>query len=160
MKFRGFNGILMGCFLGLLLSGVSLSAVLESVEVSYRDAASLVRLAEYFSDQESERAVMRSDPQVRSGLYFLLSLEKPHRDLPAGMTVEIALITAESPDAVVHTFPFPKQDDNRRRAYIGLTGDAWPADPNRPQPTAWRVRLLDPSGRLVSEKSSFLWGTR
>ena len=153
----------LSCFgfsLGLLLSSGLFAETITDVEVDFRDAASLVRLSEYFSETREERAVVRTDPEVRSGLYFILELDSPHRDLPEGMTVELSLIVPESPEVVMHTLAFPKEEGNQRRAFLGLTGEAWPADPDRPQPTAWRVRLLDGAGQLLSEKSSFLWGSR
>jgi len=150
----------LGILLGLQLPSGLFAVTVTGVDVDYRDAASLVRLSEYFSESGEGRAVVRTDPEVRSGLYFILELDSPHRDLPEGMMVELSLIVPKSPEPVVQTLAFPKEKGNQRRAFLGLTGEAWPADPDRPQPTAWRVRLLDEAGQLLSEKSSFLWGNR
>lgn len=160
MMKRRLHRTYLGFLLGSLLSSGLSAATLTGVDVDYRDAASLVRLSEYFSETREERAVVRTDPEVRSGLYFILELDSPHRDLPEGMTVELSLMVPESPEPDVYTLAFPKEEGSQRRTYVGLTGEAWPADPDRPQPTAWRVRLLDAAGQLLSEKSSFLWGNR
>jgi hypothetical protein len=97
--------------------------------------------------------VLRSQPAQRGGLYFLTRVENPGGELKGGAFV-VRIIAPDSTDTRVYTFPadVPK---GSRLFEIGLTGKDW-AGPHS-LPVAWDVELQAADGRVLVQRSSFLW---
>ena len=97
--------------------------------------------------------MLRSQPAQRGGLYFLTRVENPGGELKGGAFV-VRIIAPDSTDTRVYTFPadVPK---GSRLFEIGLTGKDW-AGPHS-LPVAWDVELQAADGRVLVQRSSFLW---
>lgn len=119
----------------------------------YRSADSFVRIAEYFGGQESApETIVRSQPDSRAGYYFLARF-KASAALPGTiLALEYVLPGAEEPRVQFFPLDLPK---GSRAILAGLTGADWPGE--TVQPTAWRLRLLGPSGAELAREQSFLW---
>lgn len=135
------------------LSAAELSLV--RVWPEYRSAESFERIGEYFGKPESHPGliVLRSQPQQRAGYYFLARITEPAA-VPAGSSwlVEVILPGSEKPKS----FNFPFDAKGGKAAYeLGLTGSDWPNE--KTNPTAWRLSLVNPEGRTLLSKQSFLW---
>ena len=116
-----------------------------------------LRISEYFTGKENtgRRIILRTQPQERSGMYFILNLDRPAALLPKGCRLRIQAVSSSSPKAATFTLDFPTDTGNRREVFAGLTGNDWAG----PQHTlvAWKVTLEDASGRALLERQSFLW---
>ena len=119
----------------------------------YRAAESFVRIAEYFGGKESApEAIVRSQPGSRAGYYFLTRF-KTSAPLP-GAILAVEYIVPGDENPRVQFFPVDLPQGSRA-ILAGLTGADWPGE--KVLPTAWRLRLLSPSGAELAREQSFLW---
>ncbi len=119
----------------------------------YRSADSFVRIAEYFGGKESApETIVRSQPGSRAGYYFLARF-KAAASVPGSiLALEYVVPGDEQPRVQFFPIDLPK---GSRAVLAGLTGADWPGE--TVQPTAWRLRLLGPSGAELAREQSFLW---
>lgn len=143
-------------FLGLscAVSGAETVSIVRTW-TSYRTAESFTRISEYFSGRENTggQVVLRTQPQERSGFYFLCRVRNPQPAIAAAR-LELHLITQHSPTPTVYKYDvsLPKGDQVFQ---VGLTGDDW-KDPEE-HPVAWQIVLVDAEGRPLATDQSFLW---
>jgi hypothetical protein len=97
--------------------------------------------------------VLRSQPDRRSGLYFLTRVINPGGEV-RGATFVVRVITLESIDTKVYSFPAVVPGGSRLFE-IGLTGKDWKGP--RAEPVAWEVELDAADGRVLARKYSYLW---
>lgn len=138
------------------------SPIILSVAVDFLPAEHFARLSEAFTGHEDtgSHSIVRSHPETRAGLYFILEIAPGLAHLPAGSQARLSWVTAAAPEPRENTFLLPPSPARGRDLYLGLTGPDWPAGPGAPHPVAWKIALLDPSGATLAEHRSFLWGTR
>lgn len=145
----------------LALAALVLAPVLSSatevklvrVWPEYRAGASFVRIAEYFGGKESApELIVRSQPEARDGYYFLARFDAA--EALRGSIIALEYVMPGEEQARVQFFPLdlPK---GSRAVLAGVTGADWPGA--KVAPTAWRLRLLGPSGDEVAREQSFLW---
>ena len=115
------------------------------------------RIGEYLSGKEvtGDRLILRSDPNSRSGCYFVLTLDEKVRRLAKGIKIRGEIYTGRSSDAQVFEMPLPNQRPKSKEVFFGLTGEDWPAGSG--VPGAWRFSILSPSGEVMAQKQSYLW---
>ena len=152
---------LVSLFAGLLAVTLSpLSARAADVEFvrvwpGWRDAASFERISEYFTGREdtSGRTVLRTQPGMRDGFYFLVRVANAAAAQPGAKFV-LHVITPASPDPITHTFA---ADLPARSTvfHLGLTGADW-AGPDV-HPVAWKLDLLTDTDQLLTSAQSYLW---
>ncbi len=121
----------------------------------WRDAESFERIREYFGGPEltGRETILRTQPDVRDGFYFLVRL-RPSAALP-GARFELQVIRPGSPEP--HSFSFAADVPARETVVqLGLTGPAWPGGA-KASPLAWRLVLRAADGRILAEEKSFLW---
>ncbi len=121
----------------------------------FRTAESFERIGEYFNAKESTPGsiVLRTQPNQREGYYFLVRLSEP-KSIPAGASWSLKVIFPGSSEHKVFTFKLPESD--RKAVYeLGLTGNDWPNGLTKV--SAWRLALLDSTGKEVVSQQSFLW---
>ena len=137
-------------------------AALQAADVAFRrvwpewlDSASFQSLYEYRTGREmtGKWTIMRSQPEHRSGLYFMTRVEN-HSGPMQGAAFVIRVIAVGSVDTRVYRFP-AEIPAGSRLFELGLTGRDW-AGP-KVQPTAWEVELDDADGRVVARETSYLW---
>jgi hypothetical protein len=121
----------------------------------YHDDDSFKSFYEYRTGNELtyKWIVLRSHPDDRGGLYFLVRVENP--GAPVGGTSFVVRVI--SPDAIVtRVFSFFADVPHGSHLFeIGLTGKDWPGA--RVAPVAWEVELQDASGQVLVRQESFLW---
>ena len=123
------------------------------VWTEWRDAESFVRLSELIDGKENpgSEIFLRSQPDSRDGFYFLVRLADA---TPVDGTIEAQVIMPGKMKPV--SFKFPASVKSGSSVYqIGLTGSDWPDQKVRP--VAWKIILLDSSGKEIVSKESFLW---
>lgn len=129
-----------------------------SIDVAYaeyRETSSFQRIQEFFTGRESpgNRTLLRSQPEDRSGQYFLILLEQPVEE--SGVDeVEIEVISTASKESRLHTFSLEGARVRGYWIYCGLTGDDWPDA--SVHALAWTARLRDNTGQVLAEWESFL----
>ena len=127
----------------------------ERVWLQWHKSDSFQSFYEYHTGREltGKWIVLRSQPDERTGLYFLVRVESP-RALEAGATFVVRVITPVSTETKV--FSFPAAIRKGTWLYdIGLTGKDWMGSHVRP--VAWEVELQSGSGEVLARKASFLW---
>lgn len=144
----------------LLLLSFTLGAVahawqIEVVTVRPMATEDFQAFSELFTRRESPqgRLIVRTDPAVRDGRYFLTLLDQDSGSLPSGSLLVAEVITAL--DKEPRTIRWELPAGNGREIAAGLTGEQ---DPGEEVPVlAWRLRLVDGQGSVLAEKKSFLW---
>lgn len=123
----------------------------------YKEAEDFSRISEYFSGKEAKgnRILLRSTPEQRAGLYFNVRVKGGVRTLPEGAKAVLEVLHPDFPDAREHTFKIPATDKDYRELMLGLTGESWTS--NDDKPLAWRVQILDAAGEVVGSNKSYLW---
>jgi hypothetical protein len=122
------------------------------------EAADFQRISEYFTGVENKtgRVIERTDPKVRGGYYFIISLAwHPGTVLPAGTQAEIDYISSESPVPRQAKFVFSSATGTWPEICLGLTGADWP---NKERTiVAYKLTLEDAAGQVLASQQSFLW---
>ncbi|MBC8012290.1 MAG: hypothetical protein H7067_19585 [Burkholderiales bacterium] len=135
------------------VSALAAEAKIVRVWPEYRAAESFVRIGEYFGGVESApETIVRSQPDSRDGYYFLTRFKTPEA-LPGSILVLEYYVPG---DELARVQFFPVDLEKGSRAILaGLTGADW--TDAKAAPTAWRLRLLGPSGAELARQQSFLW---
>jgi hypothetical protein len=125
------------------------------VWLQWRKADSFQSLYEYRTAREltGKWVMLRSQPDERTGLYFLVRVENPGAPV-SGAVFFVRVVTPEAKETKVFTFPA----DVRAGSWvfgIGLTGKDWAGE--HVQPVAWEVELQSADGVVLARKTSFLW---
>jgi len=141
--------------------GEAASLTLVRIWPSWRSADSFLRIGEYFGGGEnrSRQTLLRSQPDERSGFYFLIRIKNSGQAL-ADAKFELQVIRPDSPHAV--TYSFPAHIATGSHAYLlGLTGSDWPGFGDKlaedTHPVSWQLRLLDTNAHELLRSESFLW---
>lgn len=150
--------LVLSSLLLLLCVTLARAAEVEFVRVwpGWRDADSFERIGEYFGRAEKARGeiVLRTKTEVREGYYFLVRV-KAGTTVPANSSFELNVIRPDNPEAKTFTFAAPLAA-KETVFQLGLTGADWPGG-KEANPVAWRIALVDASGRILAEQKSFLW---
>ncbi len=147
------------CFAGSFLAATALAADASFVRLwpGWRDTESFDRIGEFLGGSEpvtGSRTLVRTQPAARAGYYFLLRINSPER-LAIGTKFELTVIRPDSPEPKTFTFAVTgAAGDNVFD--LGVTGSDWPGG-KKANPVAWKLTLLAPDGRVLTEHKSFLW---
>ena len=162
---RLLNSVMLVLMGTLLFSSENLLASSEREErvgvfaglPKYLPRETFLRISEYFTGVENtgRRLILRTNPEMRAGMYFILSLDKPADQLPQDCRIRIETIGSGSPEIQTFTLFFPNDAGNHREVFAGLTGADWPG-PDQ-ELVAWKIILEDGDGRSLLERQSFLW---
>lgn len=141
--------------LGAFLAATIAANAVEIVRVwtEWRDDASFIRLSELAGGGENPgtEIFLRTHPEVRDGMYFLVRLRKAEA---ADLVFHIQVIMPGGADPV--GFRFPAKVRKGSSVYqLGLTGPDWPGAETHP--IAWRVALLGKEEAELGSVESFLW---
>ena len=128
-----------------------------AVTPRYMETEQFKRIAEYMTGKENpgRRVIMRTNPRQRNGYYFVLTLNRNVRTLPADVYVQGEFYTSKSLDMQTHRFEFPSILPNTREIFIGLTGNDWPQ--KDAIPAAWRFTIKNSRGEILAQEQSYLW---
>lgn len=121
----------------------------------WHTADSFQSFYEYHTGRElvGKWTVLRSQPEERTGLYFLTRVEN-HGAPVSGATLVVRVVTPDATETKVFTFPAQVKAGSWLFE-IGLTGKDWPAE--HIEPVAWDVELQSADGTVLAKKTSFLW---
>lgn len=140
---------------GLLLVSVRASDLsVVRVYPAWRDAASFKRISEYFTGRENTggEQVIRTHPGERAGYYFLVRTRNTGAAQPAQARLSVISSLASEP----RVFEFPVELRAQDTVFhLGLTGGDW--NDAQANPVAWKLELLDASGRTLVTEKSYLW---
>ena len=130
---------------------------IKDIHPRYIEAEQFKRIGEYLSGKEvtGGRLILRSDPDSRTGAYFVLTLDEKVRRLPRGTIIRGEVFTPRSPEAQVFEIKLPSERPKTKELFFGLTGEDWPD--GSPVPGAWRFTILTPNGETMGQKQSYLW---
>ncbi|HXQ80461.1 MAG TPA: hypothetical protein VN775_04060 [Opitutaceae bacterium] len=125
------------------------------VWLQWHKADSFQSFYEYHTGREltGKWTVLRTQPDERTGLYFLVRVKNPGSTVRAAVFF-VRVVTPEATETKVFSFPA----DVRVGSWlfeIGLTGKDWGAE--HVHPVAWEVELQSSDGRVLARKASFLW---
>jgi len=142
-------------------AGEAAGLTLVRIWPSWHSADSFLRIGEYFGGSEARngQTLLRSQPEERSGFYFLIRIKNSGQAL-ADANFELQVIRPDSPHAVTYTFPANIATGSH--AYLlGLTGSDWPGFGGKlakdTHPVSWQLRLLDSQAHELLRSESFLW---
>ncbi len=135
-------------------------ANLEAIEVvysKYRTADSFKRISEHLSGKENpgRYTIARSVDSRRDGHYVSLRIE--NSDTPESYH-SIKAYYVKPGTTKVETRSMPLEGKVRRNLLIGLTDEFWADQDN--MPVAWKIEILDSTGKVVGQAESFLWSPR
>jgi hypothetical protein len=122
-----------------------------------RTAADAARIGDTFGSPEEDgvHVSLRSDPAARAGHYYFVRLDI---EPPPGSALVLQVVRKEGAPSERHVFPLVRRTTPPFGEYaVGLTGAH--AGPDGWRPVAWRLSLVDASGKTLAARHSFLWGT-
>lgn len=99
---------------------------------------------------------LRSQPDAREGMYFFIMFDWSADDILMASTIELHVDSTETPKARKYIFTIPETHSILREVKLGLTGTDWKGKNERVN--AWKVVVRTPSGKIVTQKQSWLWG--
>lgn len=128
----------------------------EKVRVQSMEAKAFFRIAEYFTGREhfGKRVILRSDPEQRAGIYFVVYLNRKLEKLPSGTLFELEFLQPGTSRLRRQDFVLPEIRKSTDVVFLGLT-DSEQAE--RGLPVAWRIRVGKADGEKFAEYKSYLW---
>jgi hypothetical protein len=135
-----------------------LGAHFESLRMQYRGEDSFKGIIEAFKRSESKggRIFLRSDPQCREGIYFIVVMNGTLQRIPEGSKIVLHFITDLTPHEAVCTWTVPNlRGCLRNELYLGITDDK--KYTSKTQLVCWKIFLYGPENQLMSELESFAW---
>jgi len=129
---------------------------IESVEARCYPANAFKRISEYFTCKENKGwdCVVRTNPDCRGGLYFVVTLNHSVCNLGEGSRVILKYVDITDPEVRNYSFSLNTACCWSREIWIGLT------EGEIPPIAAWKVEAYDAQQELLSFKKSYLWGNR
>jgi len=132
---------------------------IKNVEIKLLNVEDFQRLSEFFTHKEnaSGQIILRSQPDNRKGLYFIVFLNRYYLHIPSSAYVQIDYIKQGKPITHSRKFPLNNTAQNLKycEAYFGITGSDWEATDTL---SAWTISIKDANGaNLIQPFSSFLW---
>lgn len=148
-------GILMTGFIQASYGYYGITCI-ESVEARCYPARAFKRISEYFTCQENNGwdCVVRTNPDCREGLYFIVTLNHSVCNLREGSRIILRYVDVTSAEVRNYSFSLNTVGCWSKEIWVGLTG--WVV----PTIMAWKVEVYDPEGELLVFKKSYLWGNR
>ncbi len=143
----------------LVAAGTPTAFGAEIVRVipEFREEESFHRIVEYFTGREftGRRIIVRTDEDNREGFYLTVRLRGVDRDALRRGMARIEAAFQEEYEARTYEFSLESVDRRRPLLLLGITGDDWPDEEERP--LAWRVSFENEQGELLDTEQSFLW---
>jgi len=122
-----------------------------------RTDADATRASEAFGakDAAGSDVVFRTDSSARGGHYYFVKLEVAP---PADAKLVLQVVRSENAAPERYEFPARFRPGFPFGEYvIGLSGKQ--AGDAKWRPIAWRISVVDATGKVLAAKHSFLWGT-
>lgn len=156
--FRFCNYKCIGCFLILLLFSCRASAFdIVYAYPQFMEEQRFQRISEFIwgTENPGPYLIVRTQPDVRGGEYFIITLDKRVRALPTGTQIKLEVVRPDSNMPPAYTLEIPSERPNTRQIYVGITGTDWPDAKIRP--LAWKISFISSEGIVIAQKQSYLW---
>lgn len=114
-------------------------------------------IAEIFSGDELSygHLIMRSRPDKRAGMYFFVMFGYEPDDIALACRFVLEVDSTKHPHTRKFVFDVPETHSVLREVKLGLTGSDWLGPEEKVN--AWRLTLLSPSGKILTQSQSWLW---
>ena len=119
-----------------------------------------------FHTSDPTRLVLFSDPKNHEGLYFNVTLDAKLSGVPEGTVARVEVILEDENTPREFRFSVPANKNHSHHLYLGLTSEPFttlrmdriPSKKKaRQHLLAWRISLLDASGKILCASASPLW---
>ena len=149
------NRFKVATFLFLISLASSYGVSIKSAYTRYYEEGEIRPISQYFGANligQGFRSVIASNPDIPRGQYFIVKLSEAKSGSP--VQARMSYFVSTSKDPIEYSWDL---SDKRLRKwlYLGLTGPDWPSPDI--EPLAWKIELLDTSGKVLTEWKSFLW---
>ena len=116
------------------------------------------KILEVFTGDEYTygRLTLRTQPKKRAGMYFFVMFGWEPDDIALGCKIELSIDSSDTPHPRTFTFTVPETHSVLREIRLGVTGKDWPD--SQAVVNAWKIVVKSPSGKVITEKQSWLWG--
>ena len=117
-------------------------------------------LYELFTGKEATygHLILRTQPKIREGLYFFVMFGYAPDKI--GLACKFVLEVDSNKDPLPRTFVFdvPETASVFREVKLGITGTDWSGKSEKVN--AWRLTLLSPTGKIITQTQSWLWSVK
>jgi hypothetical protein len=129
---------------------------IERVGTEVRTDDDFKYISEWFGWKAAKESplTLRTDPEHKAGIYFLLRWDKPIATLPSGSILKLEAYFTDSKELRVFEFPISEIKDKHKKLNLGLTNPEW--NTQDPRALAWHILLIQ-DDKILAEYSSFLW---
>ncbi len=134
------------------------SVKILEIQPEFMEASAFKRINEFLTgvEEHGKRTVVRTQAEDRRGFYFTLRLDKKAKHLPRGTRIIAEVYTPNQTEMQRFELGLPAKRGSSRQLLFGLTGSDWPYQSER-VPAAWKFTILDPNGKVLGLKQSYLW---
>jgi hypothetical protein len=146
------------CFLFLLLfTGQAFAYKIVNAYPQFMEEKKFQRISEFIwgTEKPGPYLILRTQPNVRDGEYFIITLDKKVRALPDGILIKLEVVRSDSDMPPAYTLEIPTERPNTRQIYAGITGVDWPDAEVRS--LAWKISFINSAGKVIAQKQSYLW---
>ena len=154
---QGYCKTIWCCLFVLLYACRAFAFDIVSAYPQFMEEQSFQRISEFFSGTEKSGPylIVRTQPDVRGGEYFIITLDKRVRTLPEGTRIKLEVVRPDSNTPPAYTLEIPSKRPNTRQICAGITGSDWPDADIRP--LAWKISFINSEGKIIAQKQSYLW---
>ncbi len=146
------------CFIFLLLfTSRAFSYNIINAYPEFMEEKKFQRISEFIwgTEKPGPFLILRTQPDVRDGEYFVITLDKRVRALPDGTLIKLEVVRPDSDMPPAYTLEIPTDRPNTKQIYAGITGSDWPDADVRP--LAWKISFINSAGKVIAQKQSYLW---
>ncbi len=122
----------------------------------YLSDAETRTIYEVFTGEEMPygHLILRSNPNKRAGMYFFVMFGYTPDDIALGCRFILEVDSNQTAGVRKFVFDVPKTYSVLRELKLALTGDDWK---KKERVNAWRLTLISPSGKILTQSQSWLW---
>jgi len=126
------------------------------VRIKYLDKHDATHLGDALFGEEFTHGylTLRTQNKARAGMYFFVMIDGPN-DIAKGSKIEINVDSTRTKKVHTYTFEVPETHSLLREVKLGITGKDWSGKDEKVN--AWKIIVYTPDGKVVTEKSSWLW---
>ena len=143
-------------FAGVFACSAAGKIEIENAKLRIIEAGTFTRVSEYFTGHENQgrRVIVRSDPENRGGLYFIIRFSESTKDFPQGLRLAVDYYSMKQGKLDHQEFELPYPMKRTNKIFAGITAEE---TKDTTLPIAWRIQLLRQDGSVYSELKSYLW---
>ena len=148
--------VFLAMLAGVFACEASEAVKIENAKLHIIQATKFTRISEYFTGHENQghRVIVRSNPDYRGGLYFIIRFSESTRDFPKGLHLSMDYYSAKQGKLNHQEFALPYPMKRTNKIFAGITAEEID---EMVLPIAWRIQLIREDGSVYSELKSYLW---